>query len=166
MPEPVLPIDLSGSGGLRHAATRTAQLLSIDHDIQAWGVVLLGIEDAARDPLVVQWLDAATAIVGAVRSICQRTVIVTPPPILQGRPCGKWSFKEPRRWAKRVPGMLVERVMKDDDMPDWHPVSVVSLDAMPDDLRADDVWPTAAGYDWMADQVAAGLLQMTDGTED
>lgn len=157
---PVLPIDLSAGGGLRFVVRRMADLLTATSDAQSVGVVLLGLEDAGRVPLAVQWLDGAESIVQLVRSVCDHTVVVTPPPILDGRTVRPWSSKEPRRWARRTPEMLIERVKAARD--DAGPVSVVSLSDMPEKLRADDVWPTAAGYDWIADQIAGELLRFID----
>lgn len=148
----LLPLDLSGRGGLGGAIRRwPASQSSLDGQTP-WGVVLLGLEDAASDLPISWWLSDAEALVDQFRNRCARVVVAVPPPIVEGvGDAGRWSTKEVRRWARRVPALLARQVAE------LEGVEVVTLEEFPRELRADDAWPKDEGLDWIADRIAAAF---------
>lgn len=149
---PVIPVDLSGPDGLRGCSQRMGQLLGMPSQFSYWGVLVLGLDDAVYTPGVRQWLDGAEACARVLADRCARTLLVTPPPILMGRAVRRFGSNEVKRWARKTPQLLAERCS-------GIVSGVVSLADLPEALKADDVWPTAPGYDWIADKVAGALLR-------
>lgn len=151
---PVVLTDLSGPGGIRGILRRLAYMPR-PTDV---GIFVAGLEDAATDPSLVEWVDAAEGAVAALAACCERTLIVLPPvPVAdpfggargnRAKVAGRWSTKGARRFAERAPAKLADR-------PGVPPFPIL-IDLAPE-FRADAAWPNRAGWEHVADQIAAAV---------
>jgi len=141
--------DLSGPGGIGGAYRRASQVGVADVN-----VILLGVEDAPKDPSPSVWLDAYVALWRLLRP----ALVVIPPPIIAGvHEVPGWSTKAARKWSRKIPGLVVERLAHEDDL---HGLDLRDMD---DGFRADDAWLKPSGHDWVAEEIARAIATMGGG---
>lgn len=99
-------LDLSASGGLASVHRRLPHTIGCVRGLDlAWGLLVVGAEDAASDPALVEWLDVVEAVIHGLVDLgrVRRIGVLLPEP-------GPAAPRAAARWLGRVAGPLEQRI--------------------------------------------------------
>ena len=154
--EGVLPVDLSGDGGLRSALGSTAALMVAPPG----GVAIFsaGVHDAHTDPYLRSWLLSAMGMI----AVCDRPVVVIQQTFCLDAPKANGTCSSAaRRWLGKANAALLQEIQRRNYRIGGHGIAIVStVDLVVTDY-ADQAWPSGYGLRKVAAAVALETLRLT-----
>lgn len=152
---PLPVVDLTGEGGLPEAARRVS---TAGLEGPALSIVVLGVEDAARNITASVWEHAYLGLAQLLVALGP-VVLVAPPPSRSDLAVVPHFNKEARRWIKRVPTQAIEKIKT---VPHIYGLDLRDFVALE---RFDNVWLKPKGVEELAEHITLGvmLLKRTAG---